>query len=414
MTNNTLILLVLLLIIDLTITATRSGLLNIRYERLVSLQKKGHPKVEKTLELVSRRARLRSSLKLAQSLLRFMLAGLAFFAYFPINDLNLSTPTVIAALLIIAFLIWLVEFVVERIIFRNPENWALRLTPIANLLVILLSPILLIPMRIFNGKSSSRNLVTITEDELKSLVDISQRSGEIDEDESEMIYSVFDFGDRLAREIMVPRVDMLSLNVETPLDQAADALLESGFSRVPVYQNQHDNIIGLLYAKDILKVWRSENKIDNMKDLIRPAKFVPETKKVDDLLDEMQANRTHIAIVVDEYGGVAGLVTLEDIVEEIFGEIQDEYDEGEEDPYQEISPDEYLFHGRILLDEVNDLMDSNLSTEDADTLGGLIYNRIGRVPKTGEVLKEDGFVLTVEDVSERRIRKVRVKRNNSD
>lgn len=414
MTNNTLILLVLLLIIDLTITATRSGLLNIRYERLVSLQKKGHPKVEKTLELVSRRARLRSSLKLAQSLLRFMLAGLAFFAYFPINDLNLSTPTVIAALLIIAFLIWLVEFVVERIIFRNPENWALRLTPIANLLVILLSPILLIPMRIFNGKSSSRNLVTITEDELKSLVDISQRSGEIDEDESEMIYSVFDFGDRLAREIMVPRVDMLSLNVETPLDQAADALLESGFSRVPVYQNQHDNIIGLLYAKDILKVWRSENKIDNMKDLIRPAKFVPETKKVDDLLDEMQANRTHIAIVVDEYGGVAGLVTLEDIVEEIFGEIQDEYDEGEEDPYQEISPDEYLFHGRILLDEVNDLMDSNLSTEDADTLGGLIYNRIGRVPKTGEVLKEDGFVLTVEVVSERRIRKVRVKRNNSD
>jgi putative hemolysin len=157
-------------------------------------------------------------------------------------------------------------------------------------------------------------------------------------------------------------------------------------------------------------VWRENNGSGSLRELLRPVNFVPEAKKVDELLAEMQGQRVHIAVVVDEYGGVAGLVTLEDIVEEIFGEIHDEYDQAEELPYQQIDEDEYLFHGRIDLDDLNEIMGSQLPTHEADTLGGLIYTRLGRVPRAGEQIEEDGLLFTIEQVSSRRIQKVRAQR----
>jgi len=209
---------------------------------------------------------------------------------------------------------------------------------------------------------------------------------------------------------MVPRIDIFALNVRTPILEAVDALLKSGFSRVPVYDETIDNVLGLLYAKDLLRVWREGNQVSSLRSLLRPAYFIPEAKKITELLAEMQAQRVHMAIVVDEYGGVAGLVTLEDIVEEIIGEIQDEYDQAEESLFQQVGEDEYLFHGRIDLDDFNAIMHSHIGEDEADTLGGLIYSRIGRVPKGGESLQADDILLTVEQVIGRRIRKVRAQR----
>jgi Mg2+/Co2+ transporter CorC len=162
-----------------------------------------------------------------------------------------------------------------------------------------------------------------------------------------------------------------------------------------------------LYAKDLLRVWRTGGQLNSLRDLLRPAYFVPEAKKVDELLTELQAQRIHMAIVVDEYGGVAGLVTLEDIVEEIVGEILDEYDQAEEAPYQVLKTGEHIFLGRVDLDDFNEIMSSNLPSDEADTIGGFMYSRIGRVPEVGEKVKEDTLLLTVEQVSGRRIRKVR-------
>jgi CBS domain containing-hemolysin-like protein len=195
---------------------------------------------------------------------------------------------------------------------------------------------------------------------------------------------------------------------------------------MPVFEETVDNIVGLLYAKDMLPIRRSvpasnpgaepgaesganhgAEPLRSMQDLLRPAYFVPEAKKVDELLAEMQANHIHLAIVVDEYGGVAGLVTLEDIMEEIIGEVQDEYDQAEEMLYQQIAPDEYVFQGRIDLGDFNEIMGSRLSKETAETLAGFIYGEIGRVPAGGETVQVDGLNLTVEQVSGRRIRKVR-------
>jgi Mg2+/Co2+ transporter CorC len=175
---------------------------------------------------------------------------------------------------------------------------------------------------------------------------------------------------------------------------------------VPIYEETVDNTLGLLYAKDLLRAWREDNQLSSLRDLLRPAYFVPEGKKVDELLAEMQSQRIHMAIVVDEYGGVAGLVTLEDIVEEIFGEILDEYDQGEEAPYQKLADGGYLFLGRIGLDDFNEIMGSNLTSEDADTLGGYIYGRLGHVPNIGETVQEGSLLLVVEQVAARRIRKV--------
>jgi CBS domain containing-hemolysin-like protein len=185
----------------------------------------------------------------------------------------------------------------------------------------------------------------VTEEEIKTLVDAGEEGGSIEEDEKEMIYSIFDIGDTLAREIMIPRMDVLALDVETPLPAAVDAVISLGHSRIPVYQGNIDNVVGLLYAKDLLRVWK-EGGQTSLRGLLRPACFVPETKKVDDLLAELQQKRIHMAVVVDEYGGVAGLVTLEDIVEEIVGEIRDEYDVNEESLYERVSDAEYIFDAR--------------------------------------------------------------------
>jgi len=254
-----------------------------------------------------------------------------------------------------------------------------------------------------------------------TMVDAGQQEGVLEQEEREMIYSVIELGDTTAREIMVPRIDILALDVETSPEEAIDALLASGYSRVPVYEDTIDNIIGLIYAKDLLGAWRKSITGDgaagfsaseaNQKlppELLRPAYFVPESKKVDELLAEMQARRIHMAIVVDEYGGVAGLLTLEDIVEEIVGEIRDEFDPGEDLYYQELSGGVFLCSGRMQLDDFNDLFDVNLPDDDADTLGGYIYSRIGRVPVGGEHIHSHGLRLTVEQVAKRRIRSVRV------
>jgi CBS domain containing-hemolysin-like protein len=170
-----------------------------------------------------------------------------------------------------------------------------------------------------------------------------------------------------------------------------------------------DNVLGVLYSKDMLRVWREGDTAGSLRALLRPAYFVPEAKKVDELLAEMQSRRVHLALVVDEYGGIAGLVTLEDIVEEIVGEIQDEYDSAEESPYQDLGDGEYIFLGRVDLDDFNEVLDSHLTKDEADTLGGFIYSRLGRVPESGEWVQVDDLLLTVEQVSGRRIRKVRVK-----
>jgi CBS domain containing-hemolysin-like protein len=293
----------------------------------------------------------------------------------------------------------------------RPEDALHRLTPFVRALVLLFTPFLAVSLRLIPASQAAEaGPTSVTEDELKILVDASQQEGVLAQDERAMIYSIFQLGDTLAREIMIPRIDITAIDVNTSIPEAVDRLLESGFSRLPVYEETVDNIQGLLYTKDLLRYWGEGQNERPLRDLLRPAYFVPEAKKVDELLAEMQTQRIHMAMIVDEYGGIAGLVTLEDIVEEIVGEIQDEFDQTEESPYLRINEGEYLFQGRIDLDDFNEVMGAGLPGEDADTLGGFVYNRLGRVPMAQEIVQVDDLVLTVEQVLGRRIRKIRARR----
>jgi CBS domain containing-hemolysin-like protein len=208
---------------------------------------------------------------------------------------------------------------------------------------------------------------------------------------------------------MVPRIDILAIEANLSFSDAVKQFVESGFSRIPVYKDKVDEILGLLYAKDLLEVASNGGYQGSITELTRSAYFVPESKVVNELLADMQKKRVHLAIVVDEYGGVAGIVTLEDIIEEIFGDIQDEYD-SEETIYRVIGPDEYIFMGRIDVDDLNLILDSSLSNQEADTLGGLVYYRLGHVPQKGEIVEFENLVFTVEEVDEHRINKVRIKK----
>ncbi len=399
--------LILLFGLDLLLIGTRTSYERVNQARLLGLREQMEDQVNRTLTFLPPLSlRLRASMNLLLVLVRLFLSGGVVLLLW-LQEINLSLWAYAGVLLSSALILFGLEWAVERMVSRDPEVWAMRLNIFMRLIIAPLS-ILLAPLGISDQRGESDEVaVSVTEDDLKTLVDASEEEGGIEHDERRMIFSIFQFGDTLTREIMVPRIDVLTIDVHTSLPDAIDAFLQSGHSRLPVHEGAIDNILGLLYAKDLLRVWREGNHLDSLRDLLRQAYFVPEAKKIDELLTEMQSQRVHMAVVVDEYGGMAGLVTLEDIIEEIFGEIQDEYDQGEQSPYQVTKDGDYLFLGRVDLDDFNDVMGCRLPTDEADTLGGYIYSQLGHIPNTGESVQKDNLLLTVEEVSAQRIQTVR-------
>lgn len=401
---------ILFIILDLLIAAARVSLLNLRPLRLLPLRE-GHPEaVDRTLALIED-ARLRPTLRLSQTATRILLAGIILImADQALVQMRFALPILVVTILLVALFLMVVEFTVEGNILREPEQWSLRLGVFTRALVFVMTPLVFLPVLLLKSQWPAPVAAQMTEDELRVWVQSEQEEGGLEREERKMIYSIFQFSTTLAREIMVPRMDMLAFEVSTTLDDAVRAFTNTGHSRVPVYEDDIDNIVGLLYAKDLLHVMENGDRKGDMRELLRPAYFVPDTKKADALLTEMQTQRIHMAVVVDEYGGVAGLVTLEDIIEEIIGEIQDEYDLSEEELVHQDGPDEFVFLGRIDLDDFNEVMDSNIPKVESDTLAGYLYDHFGRVPHDGESLQTDGLLLTVEQVIGRRIRRVRAQR----
>ena len=403
----------LLLTLDLAIAATRVSLYNARPLRLMNRPDTHPEKVHRVLMLIEN-PRMRANLRLGQTLIRFLLAVMI---YQWIQDLHLGSASSlviieISSLLVLSMLMLIIEFSLENWVSRDPDEWSLRMVNFGRIVLFLFTPLTFLPQLLLKPEDGHQNFAQFTEDELKTWVESDEEAGSLEREERQMIYSIFQFGETLTPEIMVPRIDILPLDVNTTQAEAIQAFLSSGHSRLPVYEDTIDNVIGLLYAKDLLGVsQKQDGALESLNDLLRPAYFVPETKKVDELLAEMQSQRIHMGIVVDEYGGVAGLVTLEDIVEEIVGEILDEFDNAnEEELFQELDDKEYLFQGRIGLDDFNEVMNSQLPKDEAETLAGYLYDQMGRVPQGGEGIVAGGLSFTIDLVSGRRIRRVRVSR----
>ena len=248
----------------------------------------------------------------------------------------------------------------------------------------------------------------VSEEDIKALIETGEQQGVLDTGEREMIHSVFALGEKKVHEVMVPRPDITAIDVNTPPEQLLEAVVSAGHSRIPVYEGSPDQIIGVLYVKDLFRRLARHESV-TIRPFLRAAQFVPETKKVDELLREMQKDKVHIAIVVDEYGGTAGLVTIEDLVEEIVGEIRDEYDVDEE-LVLPVSEHEALMDARVPFSEVKEtfaLEDSD-GEEEFDTLGGYVTHELGRLPKVGETIQRSGVKFVVETVDGRRIGRIRV------
>ncbi|MHB8596542.1 MAG: hemolysin family protein [Ktedonobacteraceae bacterium] len=322
--------------------------------------------------------------------------------------------TVVSSLVVLIFC----EITPKTAAVQNPVRWARVFVGPVKAATWLLRPLVWslgaitgLLLRLMGGEIKHHGPF-VTEEELRLLVSVGEEEGVLEEEETEMIRSIFEFADTTVREVMIPRIDMVTLESDATVDEAVDLAMQGGFSRIPVYEESIDNIIGVLYTKDMLRQLREEHDRLPIRDLVRAAYFVPETKKLDDLLREIRQKRVHMVIVVDEYGSVAGLVTIEDLVEEIVGDIQDEYDR-EELLFEQINENEYVFDAKISIDEFNELMDADLGDEDYDTLGGFLYAQLDKIPNVGDTITHKDLTFTVLSTRGRRITKVRVEHKHA-
>lgn len=299
---------------------------------------------------------------------------------------------------------------------QHTDAVSLRLAPVISGIRTALGPLAGLLIAIANAILPGRGLPQgpfVTEDEIRAMAEVASEESAIEEGEKELIHSIFEFGDTLVREVMVPRPDMIAAPVANPAREVLNLILRHGYSRIPLYRESIDDIVGVAYAKDLLRHLHAGKTDVRLENIMRAAFFVPETKKVAELLREMQQRRVHFAIVLDEYGSVAGLVTMEDLLEELVGEIADEYDR-EEPQLEPLDDRTYRVNGRLPIDDVNELLDVDLPHDEWDTVAGLMYGLLGAVPTQGEMVRYDDLEFTAEQVQGRRIAKILIRRREPE
>ncbi len=264
---------------------------------------------------------------------------------------------------------------------------------------------------IFNSiKSMFRKLgrPSVTEEEIHSIIDVGEQEGVINRDEHAMIDAVLDLGDTLVREILVPRTEMVAVEITTPVSEVLETIIEAGHSRIPVYEGDVDHITGILYAKDLLKLWGKLPEEVSIRSICRKAYFIPETKTTADLLKEFKMRRVHMAVAVDEYGGTSGIITIEDILEEIVGEIQDEHDPVEQSGISRLDDGSYIFDARSHIEDVEEELNVQIPRGEYDTLGGFLSHLLGHVPVQGEQGQYGTILFTVEEADARKVSTIKV------
>jgi CBS domain containing-hemolysin-like protein len=397
-------LLIFCLCLVVFVAAAEAGLITISRARIRLMAGQGVPRAEILQSYISERTTMLSSLSLARNLA--IVAGAAISVTILTREeghhWELIVAIVIGALAVFALL----EAIPRAVVARNPEWWGLKLAPLMGAFKLVfggVGKLVLLPTRVVRAPSTDE------EEEMLRFLEIEDAEGEIEDDERKMIRAVFDLEETAVREIMTPRTDFVAAEADANVQDVVRLIISRGYSRIPLYDENLDNIVGIIYAKDLFRYLAESRLPKRMRDVARPAFFVPESKRLDDLLTEMRKQRVHMAIVVDEYGGTAGLVTIEDLVEEIVGEIEDEYDRIEH-PIVQVTPDEALLDGRVSIWDVNELFGSHIEAEDFDTVGGCVFHMLGRVPAVGDIVAADGLTLTVLSVEGHRVRRVRAVR----
>ncbi len=403
-----------LMVLSALFSSAETAFLSTNKIRLRNLQEDGVKKADLVLQLLENQNRLISSLLVGNNIVNISASALATkVATDLFQDAGVGIATGIMTLLVLVF----GEVIPKNLAAAHAEGWAMFIAPFIQFISVILTPIVFLLTKLSDtvvrfSKKNEEEDPTLTEDEFKILVNVGQEEGVFDESESEMINSIMEFDETYVKAIMVPRIDIVAVDVDDTINDALRLIRDGGHSRIPAFEDSIDNIVGILYAKDIFEHLDADFNELKVKELIRDAYYIPETKKVSDLLNELRLKKVHMAIILDEYGGTNGLVTIEDLIEEIIGDIQDEYDV-EEDLIVMHSDNQLIADARAPIGDVEEAFDIELDEEiledsEADSIGGLAFENLGGIPEVGDEVTVDRFHIRIADVSGRRITKVEV------
>lgn len=404
------IILILLLVLSAFFSSAETALTTVNKIRMRSLAEDGNKRARMVLDVTERHSRkMLSAILIGNNVVNISASSLSATLAYSFGGYMVSIAT---AALTVAILVF-GEITPKSIATLNSEKLSLSYIPVIKVFMTIMTPFIFIINIFSRGMlflfrvDPNAKINAMTEDELRTIVDVSHEDGIIESEEKEMIYNVFDLGDARAKDVMVPRVHVTFADVESSYQELIDIYKEEKFTRLPVYEETTDNVIGTINMKDLLLFDDKQNFC--VRDILREAYFTYEYKSISELLVEMRDASFNIAIVLDEYGETAGLITLEDILEEIVGEIRDEYDEKEEEFVKQINEYEYILEGSLSLDDVNDRLDVELESEDYDSLGGFIIEHLDRLPEVGDVVKTiSGIKLVVETLDKNRVESVHV------
>lgn len=411
-----LVLLVILIILSGFFSASETALMSLSKIRLRHMVESGVKNANHIDDLLSKPDKMLGSILLGNNAVNIGATSVATalaISLYPNGKGGVAFVTAIMTVLILIF----GEITPKSLAVQYTEKISLFVAkPISILskvffpLIFFLTTLMSMVVKLFGGDINTKKPF-ITTEELKTIVDVSSQEGILEHDEKEMIYNIFEFGDLRIKDLMIQRMDMLAVPIEATYSEVIDLFKQKMFSRLPVYEDTIDNIVGILYSKDLFFKELSEGlqPIDfAVKDYMRKPFITFEFIKISDFFKQMQGDRNHLAIVLDEYGGVAGLVTMEDIVESIFGEINDEFDVIEDSDIEVIKEDEYIVSGNVRLEELNELIGTDFESEDFESLGGFIIGVLGRLPKEREIINYQSNKFIVENVEKNRINKVRI------
>ena len=404
-----LIILLILLGLSAFFSSAETALTTVNKIRIRSLAEDGNKRAKTVLKITDDSGKMLSAILIGNNIVNLSAASLTTSLAYSFGGSMVAIASGILTVLILLF----GEITPKTMATIHAEKMALIYAPIISIFMKVMTPVIFIITGLSIGvlfllrvDPNEKNDL-MTETELRTIVDVSHEDGVIESDEREMIYNVFDLGDAKAKDVMVPRVHVTFADVNSTYEELLDIFREDKFTRLPIFEDTTDNVVGTINMKDLLLY--DNTKEFHIRDILREAYFTYEYKSISELLVEMRQASFNIAIVLDEYGETAGLITLEDILEEIVGEIHDEYDENEEDFVQEVTEREYIIEGSMNLDDLNDRLDLDLNSEEYDSLGGFIIERLDRLPEAGDsIVTEEGIRMVVEKLDKNRIEKVHV------
>ena len=404
-----LVIVIILLSASAFFSSAETALMTSNKLKMRNLAENGDKRAAKVLKVTENTDKMLSAILIGNNIVNLTASSISTALTLKIFGSKLvGIATGILTFLILVF----GEITPKNVASKNAENMALAYIGVISFLVTLLTPVIFIVntvakfvISIFNKNGDDNNAVT--EEELRAMVEYSHEEGVIENEEKKMIVNVVDFGDTVAGDIMMPRVDMVMVDEKSSYEEILQVFREERYTRIPVYEETPDNVIGILNVKDFLLIEDKENFV--MKELLREPLYTYEHKKTSALMMDMRKTGANIVIVLDEYGITAGLITLEDMLEEIVGEIRDEFDADEDEGITKVSDLEYLIDGSTNLDDINDRIGLSLSSEEYESIGGLIMEKLGRLPVEGEIINFDNIVLTVKKMDHARIEKVCLK-----